>query len=357
MVYHFIDLQKALVRQHTRRTKSGKITTVKQYIDSRQKKEKQIDDKKKSKKKVSKNPWIVKYGHLKLSAYPTPDVKENEVKVDLSGDINSHFVLSWFDKNTKVTKHSYTPEFFRRNRDKKWKRIAKLNSDIITNIKEVSKKDLLSEDSKSYSGKLNQLGAITYIIANTGLRVGTQQLFRKTGNRGVITLSPDNVSVKGDTVYFDFIGKSYQQNKAELKDADLANYISKLKKQRKGQEFLFDVEYKFIRRYFKRNFGSKFNIKDMRTYVATDLAKNLLFSKKLDLENLSKTKQKRVIKNTLKEVSEQVSEKLNNTPNIAKKSYIHPNVQLAWLKTMSNVLHKDILSEIEDKYIKKAIVD
>lgn len=90
---NFFDLEKAKVRSHTRKTKSGKISNVKEYIDSRKKKEKlkQVKDKitHKNVKEENLSGWIDPEGRF-ISAANTSHApalrkhfKKNKIKQDV----------------------------------------------------------------------------------------------------------------------------------------------------------------------------------------------------------------------------------------------------------------------------------
>lgn len=206
-----------------------------------------------------------------------------------------------------------------------------MNSDIIENT------------------KIKDAAAIIYIIANTGLRRGDKIKFNVTGNRGVSTLAPANVTVSGNKVSFSFIGKSYQENVAHLINKDVANYISVLKKSRKDEAYLFDTNDNTIDLVFGKVGGENLKLKDLRTYVATDLARKILFEDKTIPPPLTENtnKSKKLVQDKLKRLYEIVSKKLNNTPAMARTAYIAPNVVNSWLDTIG----------FKDTSIKKAEAD
>ena len=92
----FYIIEKAQVRQHASVSKTGKKFIVKEHTDKR------------IKKVVSKNPWVAKYGHLKLTGYPPPEVKN--VETNLKGDIDTHAVLTFVNDIGKKV-HFYTKTF------------------------------------------------------------------------------------------------------------------------------------------------------------------------------------------------------------------------------------------------------
>lgn len=292
--------------------------------------------------------WQEKLKHLELTRYPV-GIPESDVKIlcDLNNieQCNSKCVAKYKDPKTGSTIMLYTKEFLNRNAEKKWERMKNVKSGTIDEIKSKSREGLADN-----LEKFRQASAICLIIANTGLRVGQTSGLEKTGNKGVSTLSPDDIKISKDgTISFEFIGKSYKNNTAEIKGEPLlAAFLKDLKNKKKGKERLFDIDRLFTDKVFKNRFGFKdLKIKDMRTYVATDLANKVLMSDINDVkESLTGTKNDvKVLNNKLKEVYKIVSDKLNNTPKMAETAYIHPAVRMEWLKLLginSSVLAKSI---------------
>lgn len=271
--------------------------------------------------------WYDKYTekHGKMRGLPI-GMGEHEVQINHGAkDPHAEWLMKYKDKKG-VSKTVYTEEFMRRNAEKKWARIKNITPAQVKLVKTQPIKLLYKEGMDETS---KQSLAVIAIIANTGLRPGSRVGFLKTKNRGVSTLHPDNVQIKGDTINFDFIGKSYQQNVSTIKDKKLADYLTKLKKERKGEQFLFSVNKAQLMDAFREKLGFKgLKLKDLRTYVATDKAKNLLYESDLPplplTDNPKKNKQN--LQKKLMDVFEKVSQTLNNTPMMAKNSYIHPAV-------------------------------
>ncbi|HPI18751.1 MAG TPA: NUDIX domain-containing protein [Candidatus Kapabacteria bacterium] len=268
----------------------------------------------------------------KLSRTPKDYVKKEDVIIDET-DPENHWVMRWTEINERTGKPkvmtSYSQSFLDKNKEKKFERIRKIKPAQIELVKKQAVKMIDNEDSS-----IAQSSAIIAIIAHTGLRPGDRKGFLDTGNRGVSTLGASNILIDGDEIRFDFTGKSYKENKAFIKDAKLAEYLDKLKKEKMGEEFIFDVSKSKIVNVFHNKLNFKgFKLKDMRTYVACDVAKNILFTDKTPPPPLSNTKTaiKKEITTKIRKVCEIVAEKLNNTPTMAKSSYIDPKVFDAWL--------------------------
>jgi DNA topoisomerase-1 len=319
----------------------AKRLAAKKELKRRETEEDGIDDKKdkgekkepKAKKERKEQFWD-KYNFPALNAYPI-GIDETKVTINNSGDINSHAVMSWKHPESGKLVHAYTREFLQRNAENKWKRISNINKSKVDAIKTSALSLLNSKDEKE-----KEAGAIIAIMINSGLRPGDKEQFKKTGNRGISTLQGENINIKGGKISLAFKGKSYVDNVSDFEEPTLAKYLTEKKKTHGKNDFLFDIGKEDLKKIFREKMGAKgLKLKDTRTYVATALAGEMLHGDKTPPppleDNISKTELKKVIQTKLKGVFEAVSQKLNNTPAMAKSSYIHPQVIHDWLTKLS----------------------
>ena len=282
--------------------------------------------------KVQPERWWKKYTQYKLSAYPPPAVKEEDVEVDLSGDINTHPVLTWNSPTTGKKVYSYTKERVDAQKEEKYARVEQLSQGQIEKMTVICH-DVITSDSSSDLDK--QAATVVSIIAQTGLRPGSKKGFEATHNRGVTTLSAQNIKISGSKIKFNFTGKSYADNVAEFEDGAIAHYLTERMKKLKKSDFVFDISKDKIDSFMK---GlpkmSNFKVKDLRTHIANRIAEDFLENDPLlppPVPNDPK-EIKRVVTAKLKKAFEFVSRKLNNTPAMAKHSYVNPVVIIEWLK-------------------------
>ncbi len=199
--------------------------------------------------------------------------------------------------------------------------------------------------------KEQQTGAILKVIAHTGLRVGSEEAMKKTGNQGVSTLTADSVTVNGDTVILNFIGKSHKENYNEIEDKELAEYFTKAMEGKGDKDRLFDVSRQDVMDSFREGMGYKnAKVKDIRTVVAGAKAAEFLMTQDDPPPMPDKELEaKKLVKSVLKKCYEFVSQNLNNTPAMAQKSYVNPNITDAWLEKMgASDLFKAEEAEIVD---------
>jgi len=272
-------------------------------------------------------------------------VKQKDVVIDETSP-DKTWIMKWKDPKSGRTHFSYSKAFLERNAREKWSRIEKIKPRQVALSRSKALKLMNSDDPKTA-----EAAAVIFIMSTTGLRPGNKTLHKVTGNRGVSTLSPDNVEIDGETVRFNFVGKSYKENLATVTSKKLSTYLTKLKEEKKGKDFLFDVGREKIVDVFRDDMGfSTFKLKDMRTYVATNLAKDVLYNDPLPPLPLPEKDReiKAAIHKKLKHVFNVVSQQLNNTPAMAKSSYVHPAVIENWIVDLGIKKEEILKGEVEE---------
>jgi len=260
-----------------------------------------------------------------LSRLPI-DMPHNEVIIN-KGEAKSNWILKWIDPKTQKAVTAYSKAFLKKNAQDKWKRIENVSKKDISAIKIGADKLIVGSNAAE-----QQSGAIVSIISQTGLRPGSRSGFNSTQNRGVSTLAKKNIKIEGSKITFEFKGKSYKNNTAEINDSVLANYLSERMSKVKGEDsFIFNTTINKVRDDFKDSItpNDSIKLKDMRTYIATDIARDMLMHNKFEVPQKGA---KKAIQGKLMEVFKAVSNQLNNSPTMAKTSYIHPNVINEWLQ-------------------------
>jgi DNA topoisomerase-1 len=147
---------------------------------------------------------------------------------------------------------------------------------------------------------------------------------------GLATLHKRHVTLRGDTLRFDYPSKSGQRRVQRIVDPEVRDVVAALKKRRGGSEELLaykegrrwvDLKSADINAYVKQVTGGDFSAKDFRTWNATVLAAVAL-AVSGPAASMSKTARKRAITRAVKEVARF----LGNTPAVCRASYIDPRV-------------------------------
>jgi DNA topoisomerase I len=177
-------------------------------------------------------------------------------------------------------------------------------------------------------GRDKVLACILRILGTCYIRPGSEVYAAENGSYGLATLRPKHVKVKGETVTFDFPGKSGQHQHRELKDRQVARTIRALLKVPGRDVFKFvlddgavvDVRRRHINEYIQEIMGTDYSAKDFRTWAGTLICACALAWARVEARD------KRVLKKTLVAAVKETSEHLGNTPAVARASYISPPV-------------------------------
>ncbi len=167
-------------------------------------------------------------------------------------------------------------------------------------------------------------------LLDVGLfRVGSEAYAEDDHGVGLATVRRDHVTLRGDTVVFDYPAKGGIRRVQVIQDPLSGDLVRQLRRRRGGPPEL--LAYRDARRwvglrsgdineYLKRHLGEEFSAKDFRTWNATVLAS---VSVGADAPSaMTKTARKRAIDRAVRGVSEM----LGNTPAVARRSYIDPRV-------------------------------
>lgn len=171
------------------------------------------------------------------------------------------------------------------------------------------------------------LAAVVTLLEATLIRVGNAQYARSNGSYGLTTLRKKHVETQGDTVTFEFTGKSGKNWHTRVEDPRVAEVVAACEDV-PGYELFkyFDeagekqvVESGDVNDYLKRISGKDITAKDFRTWAGTVLAAMALQEfEAFDTETQAKKNVVRAIEN--------VAKQLGNTPTICRASYVHPEV-------------------------------
>lgn len=146
---------------------------------------------------------------------------------------------------------------------------------------------------------------------------------------GLTTLERRHVRRVGDTLVFDFTGKSGIEHHIEVNDEASRMAIDTMRRRRDGSERLLayrenrrwiELDAGTVNEYLRERTGEDLTAKDFRTWHATVLAAASLAES--DEPGDTRASRQRAIKAAVAEVSEF----LGNTPTIARSSYIDPRV-------------------------------
>lgn len=159
-------------------------------------------------------------------------------------------------------------------------------------------------------------------------RTGNTEYAEEYGSRGAATLLRDDVRVSKGKVVFDFVAKGGLRRTIELDDDRLAVAVRALKRGRHKNPMLLvyrdkagyhEIDADAINDRFQELVGDDYTVKDLRTWTATVHAA-------VDLAEADPPTTRKAVNAAVKDMLEEVSDHLGNTPTVARASYIDPRV-------------------------------
>ena len=177
--------------------------------------------------------------------------------------------------------------------------------------------------------KRRVLAAAVRLLDLGFFRIGSESYAEQNGSYGLATIKRRHVTVRDDTVQFNYVGKGGKRRVQQVRDADVAALVRTLKARRGGGDELLaakekngvwrDVRSTDVNDYLRELSDADFTAKDFRTWHATVLAA-------VALARMEPSKTKTGKRRAVSRAVCQVSESLGNTPAVCRTSYIDPRV-------------------------------
>lgn len=160
-------------------------------------------------------------------------------------------------------------------------------------------------------------------------RPGSARYTEENETYGLTTMRSRHLEIEDDELTFHYIGKSGKEQERQIADARLAKIIQELDDIPGYRIFkYFDedgtkqyVDSTDLNAYIKEVMGEDFSAKDFRTWAGTMIA-----AVALDELGVCDPKDQNTMDERIRAAVVQVSERLGNTPAVAKSSYIDPRV-------------------------------
>ena len=202
---------------------------------------------------------------------------------------------------------------------------------------------------------------VVRLIAHGFFRVGSERYVREYNTFGMTTMRKSHVSVYGDNIIFDYVGKRSIRHRQIVVDADLARLIRSLLGtpaarlfRYKGKEGWRDLDSAEVNDYFRSLTNFPYTVKDLRTWGGTLRAATVL-------AELGSGKTKTEAKRNVATALRLVAAELGNTPAICRKAYVHPVLITQYMRrgttidaTIARSRRADPLSHAPEE---KALID
>jgi|694.fasta_scaffold19374_5 DNA topoisomerase-1 len=203
----------------------------------------------------------------------------------------------------------YNPVFVEEQQKKKYKKVILLHTTFQKIMKHILQ-DMMNTDTMK-----KEISMILYLITYCGFRIGNKIYEKQNNSYGISTIKFKHIDINDGYITFDFIGKKGVRNQSSCDNPIIYNYLAEKKLRFAINDNVFsNIDSKDVNNYLKQ-FHDSISCKDLRTWCA-----NLSFLEYI--QESVKLGDKKPVKTAL----EKVSEKLHNTSNVCKKSYVDPNI-------------------------------
>lgn len=239
----------------------------------------------------------------------------------------------------------YHASFRARQEKAKFQRILQF-ADRLPAMRQQIEKDLNRQ--KFHKEKV--LALIVKLMDEAYFRVGNETYARQHQTYGITTIRRKHLSLRTDSVTFDFIGKSGKAHHKKISDRRIARLLRQLDELPGYEVFQYIDEHgethkitsRDVNEYIKIHMGEIFTAKDFRTWGGTLLATTELAA---ELPESNETKRKKRVTHCVKKVAR----RLGNTPAVTRGSYIDPRVISAYMSSDSLATIRETVSHMKPK--------
>jgi DNA topoisomerase I len=217
----------------------------------------------------------------------------------------------------------YHADHVRKREKKKYERLL-LFGEALPKLRRAVTRDLRQRELT----RERVLATMVRILASACFRPGSEVYASENGSYGLATLRRRHIQVKGDTLRFDFPGKSGKRQQRILRDARVARVVRRLLLLPGKAVFHYvgpdgrpiALKRRDLNAYVKEHMGTGFTVKDFRTWNGTLLCASALALGGGECE--SKTARRRAVAAALRATAEQ----LGNTAAVCRSAYVSPRV-------------------------------
>lgn len=243
--------------------------------------------------------------------------------VEISGS-GSAKILARGKDSVGRTQAIYGPAFRRRQARRKFNRMLRFGKRLPTI------RARIDADLSSRSLNRRRIAAcVVHLIDLQLFRVGNTEYAERNGSFGITTLREGHVDITSTMVDFNFVGKSGKEQHQRVRERRTARLLARLTDLPGPEVFrylddesgLHSIRSNDINSYIKRNMGREFSAKDFRTWGGTVTVVAALCD--ADPQELATPAGRARV---LREAVKVAAERLGNTVQVTKSSYIDPRV-------------------------------
>lgn len=216
----------------------------------------------------------------------------------------------------------------KRGQTRKYYRVRQMGRDL-----PAIRRSVYADFRKRQPSRAKVSAAIVRFLADGFFRIGNDRYAKENGTFGLTTLKKSHVTVDGDLVMFDYVGKRSIRHRQMVISRELARFVESLLKVPGSRLFRYqddngkwhNIESAQINQYLQELAGFPYSAKDFRTWGGTLRAATVL-------ADLGAAPSEREAKRNVATAIRLVAAELGNTPTICRKSYVHPVVIERYLK-------------------------
>jgi DNA topoisomerase-1 len=176
------------------------------------------------------------------------------------------------------------------------------------------------------------LAMLVRLLEKTHIRVGNDEYARQNRSYGLTTLKRRHVAVRGDTVRFEFRGKSGVPHSVRISDRRIARIVQRCIELPGADLFQYvdgdgrreAVTSADLNQYLREITALDATAKDFRTWAGTMLAARAL-------RDIGPAATERDARRNVNKALDQVARRLGNTRAVCRKYYVHPGIIDAYM--------------------------
>jgi len=243
--------------------------------------------------------------------------------VEIAEKKNSKILVTGRDELGRK-QYIYNPKFRQKQEQKKFDRIIEF-AEQLERMRRVTGQHMR----KRKPTREKVLATMVRLLESAFFRPGSDFYTKQNKSYGLTTMRSKHLEINGDELIFTYRGKSGKDQEKHITDAKLAKIVKEIDEMPGYEIFKFvdengtiqDVKSEHLNQYIREVMGEEFSAKDFRTWSGTMIAAIALDELDVEEEKDQKTMDKNIRNAVI-----QVSEKLGNTPAVARSSYIDPRV-------------------------------
>jgi DNA topoisomerase-1 len=229
-------------------------------------------------------------------------------------DPNGHLLATGIDARGRK-QYRYHPHFRTHRESEKFDGCARFGE-----LLPLVRKRVKAELRKPSLGRERAIAAVVRLLDTGAIRIGNEAYAKANASFGATTLRMRHAKAEGNALKLRFKAKSGKMREMKVSDSSLLRFVKRMQ-DLPGQHLfqyldeageIHHVGSSDVNQWLHEVMGEPFTAKNFRTWHASAIAFCLLAGAEGQLP--------------LKELLLEVSDRLGNTPAIARKSYIHPAV-------------------------------